>query len=308
MNSAISIVEVAPRDGLQNEATILSVADRVALIERIIDAGARRIEVVSFVHPRAVPQMAEAEAVVAALPDRPDLSYIGLCLNKRGLVRAIETRKGGKRGVDEAGCVIAATDAFSLRNQRMTMGEALAETGEMLRLAIRHGLKPQVSIAVAFGCPFEAMVPSERVVALAQALADAGAEEIALADTIGAAVPAQISDMFGQVAEAVPDVPLRVHLHNTRGTGIANAWAAIQAGVRTIDSSLGGVGGCPFAPRATGNIATEDLVYLLDRSNLTTGLDLDRLIAANEWLATALGHSLPALVARAGGFPAPRAA
>lgn len=304
MKPAITIVEVAPRDGLQNEPTMLSTTDKLALIEHAIHAGARRIEVASFVNPRAVPQMAGAEAVVAALPDRPDISYIGLCLNRHGVIRALDTRAGNKRGVDEAGCVVAATDSFGQRNQRMNMGEMLAETAQMLRLAIRHGLKPQVSIAVAFGCPFEGVVPAERVVAMAQALADAGVDEIALADTIGVAVPDQIADLFGRVAAAVPGVLLRAHLHNTRGTGIANAWAAVQAGVHTLDSSLGGIGGCPFAPRATGNIATEDLVYLLERSGFDTGLDLDRLIAANAWLETALGHSLPSMVGRAGGFPA----
>lgn len=307
MSPAITILEVAPRDGLQNEKTMLSTADKLALIEHAIAAGARRIEVASFVHPRAVPQMADAESVVADLPDRRDVSYIGLCLNLRGVVRALATREGNARGVDEAGCVAIASDSFGQRNQGMTVGEAIAENTEMLRLAARNGLTPQVSIAVAFGCPFEGNVPPERVVAIAEALADAGAREIALADTIGVAVPAQVTDLFGRLGAAIPGVTLRAHFHNTRGTGIANAWAAIQAGVHVLDSSIGGIGGCPFAPRATGNIATEDLVYMLDRSGLTSGLDLDRLIEANGWLANALGRTLPAMVGRAGGFPAAEA-
>ncbi len=302
MEQGLVVVEVGPRDGLQNEPDRLSTGDKLALILRLVEAGARRIEVASFVHPARVPQMADAEAVIASLPDRPDVSWIGLCLNKRGVLRAAETRSGGRRGVDEAGCVLVASDSFGQRNQGQTVAEGIRENREMLRIARAEGLVPQVTISAAFGCPFEGPVPASRVVELAREMADAGAEEIALADTIGVAVPAQVTDLFGRVQGAVPGIRLRAHFHDTRGTGIANAWAAWQAGVRTLDASLGGLGGCPFAPRATGNVATEDLVYLFERSGVPTGLDLGQLIATNQWFETILGRALPSRVGRAGDF------
>ena len=298
--SSLQIVEVGPRDGLQNEPDIVSTADKLALIGRMIDAGARRLEVASFVHPQRVPQMADAEAVIAGLPDRADVSYIGLTLNKRGVLRALATREGGKRGVDEIGCVIVATDTFGQKNQGQTVAEGIAEASEMIRFAKDNGLIAQVTISAAFGCPFEGDVPPQRIVDIARAVLEAGPAEIALADTIGVGVPAQVTDLYGRLAEFVPsDVRLRAHFHNTRGTGIANAWAAIQAGVQVLDSSLGGLGGCPFAPKATGNIATEELIYLAERSSIDHGMDLDGVIAANRWMAGILGRELPSLVARA---------
>ena len=298
--SSLQIVEVGPRDGLQNEPDIVSTADKLALIGRMIDAGARRLEVASFVHPQRVPQMADAEAVIAGLPDRADVSYIGLTLNKRGVLRALATREGGKRGVDEIGCVIVATDTFGQKNQGQTVAEGIAEASEMIRFAKDNGLIAQVTISAAFGCPFEGDVPPQRIVDIAKAVLEAGPAEIALADTIGVGVPAQVTDLYGRLAEFVPsDVRLRAHFHNTRGTGIANAWAAIQAGVQVLDSSLGGLGGCPFAPKATGNIATEELIYLAERSSIDHGMDLDAVIAANRWMAEILGRELPSLVARA---------
>ena len=301
---SVQIVEVGARDGLQNEREVIGTADKLGLIGRMLDAGVRRIEVASFVNPARVPQMADGEAVIAALPDRKDVSYIGLCLNKRGVLRAIASREGGRRGVDEAGCVLVASDTFGQRNQGQTIAEGIAENRAMLRLAADAGLVPQVTISAAFGCPFEGAVPAERVVALAVEMANAGAVEIALADTIGVGVPAQVSDLFGRVAATVPGIRLRAHFHDTRGTGIANAWAAYQAGARVLDASLGGLGGCPFAPKATGNIATEDLLYLLDRSGVATGVELDAAIAANDWFAGILGRALPSRVARAGGWSA----
>lgn len=299
---AIQIVEVGPRDGLQNEPEILATTDKLALIERLLAAGARRLEVASFVHPARVPQMADAESVVAALPDLADASYIGLALNKRGVMRALATREGGARGVDEVGCVLVASDTFGTRNQGQTARESLAETRAMIRFAAEHGLPASVTIAVAFGCPFEGAVPPERVLALAAEVLEEGPVEIALADTIGVAVPGEVRDLFGALREITPDaIPLRAHFHNTRGTGIANAWAAMEAGVEVLDASLGGIGGCPFAPRATGNIATEELVYLAERSGVAHGMDMAALIAANRWLAGMLGRELPSLVARAAG-------
>lgn len=299
----VQIVEVGARDGLQNEPGVVATDAKLALIERMIAAGARRIEVASFVNPARVPQMADGEAVIAALPDRKDVSYIGLCLNKRGVLRAIESRERGSRGVDEAGCVMVASDSFGQRNQGQSVAQALEENRAMLRLAADAGLVPQVTISTAFGCPFDGPTPAARVVEIAAALAAAGAVEVALADTIGVAVPAQVTDLFGRVGEALgPTVRLRAHFHNTRNTGIANAWAAHQAGVRVLDASLGGLGGCPFAPRATGNIATEDLVYLLEASGVATGIDLDAAVATNGWFASVLGRELPSMVGKAGGY------
>lgn len=298
--TSIQIVEVGPRDGLQKEPDIVSSADKLAMIGRMIDAGARRLEVASFVHPQRVPQMADAEAVIAGLPDRKDVSYIGLTLNKRGVLRALATREGGRRGVDEIGCVIVATDTFGQKNQGQTVAEGITEASDMIRFAKAEGLIAQVTISAAFGCPFEGDVPPQRIVDIAKAVLEAGPAEIALADTIGVGVPAQVTDLYGRLREFVPaDVTLRAHFHNTRGTGIANAWAAIQAGVTTLDASLGGLGGCPFAPKATGNIATEDLIFLAERSRIDHGMDLDGVIAANRWMAGILGRELPSLVARA---------
>ncbi|WP_299323828.1 hydroxymethylglutaryl-CoA lyase [Parasphingopyxis sp.] len=300
MSKKVRLVEVGPRDGLQNEPEIVSTADKIALIEKMYEAGLRRFEVASFVHPKRVPQMADAEEVIAGLPDHADASYIGLCLNKRGVLRTLATREGGKRGVDEVGCVVVASDTFGQKNQGQTIAEGIAENREMIRFAKAEGMIAQVTISAAFGCPFEGDVPQSRVVDMAKAMAEAEPAEIAIADTIGVGVPQQMTDLAGAVREAIPaSIPLRAHLHDTRNTGIANAWAAVEAGIETIDASLGGLGGCPFAPNATGNIATEDVVYLLEQSGFDTGVDLDRAIACNRWFATVMGRELPSLVARA---------
>jgi hydroxymethylglutaryl-CoA lyase len=301
----IQIVEVGARDGLQNEPDVVSSQIKLDLITRAIQAGARRLEVASFVNPARVPQMADAEAVIAGLPDDCRVSYIGLCLNKRGVLRAIESRQGGRRGIDEAGCVIVASDTFGQRNQGQTIADGLVANAEMLKLARSEGMIPQVTISAAFGCPFEGVVPVSRILDIAQRLAEASPAEIALADTIGVAVPGQVRDMFGELRCVLPpEIRLRVHLHNTRGTGIANAWAAYEAGVRIFDSSLGGLGGCPFAPKATGNVSTEELIYLFQQSGIDTGLDLQKYIHINQWFETVLMRQLPSLVARAGGFSA----
>lgn len=301
----IEIVEVGARDGLQNAPELLSTQDKLALIGDLLTAGVRRIEVASFVNPKRTPQMADADAVIAGLPDRRDVSYIGLCLNVRGVERAIASRDGGARGVDEAGCVIVASDSFGQRNQGQDIQQGVRASGEMLALARGAGLMPQVTIAAAFGCPFEGEVPEDRVVMLAEKMAEAGAREIALADTIGVAVPMQVRRLFERVHAAVgPDIRLRAHFHNTRNMAVANVWAAYEAGVRTFDSSVGGLGGCPFAPRATGNVPTEELIYLFDRSGLTTGIALDAMIVAGRKLESRLGRALPTMVGKAGGFGA----
>ncbi len=296
----IELVEVGPRDGLQNEPDIITTDVKLAMIDRMIGYGARRMEVASFVHPARVPQMADAEAVIAALPDRADCTYIGLVLNKRGVMRALATRENGARGVDQVGCVIVASNTFGQKNQGQTIAEGLAETRAMLRFARAEGLRAQVTISAAFGCPFEGEVKHDTVLAIAEELAIENPEEIALADTIGVGTPWEAGELFGKLGALLGDkIPMRAHFHNTRGTGIANAWEAYKAGVRIFDASLGGLGGCPFAPRATGNIATEDLVYMMARSGVDTGIDLDAAIAANKWFAGLLGRELPSAVARA---------
>jgi hydroxymethylglutaryl-CoA lyase len=297
---SIELVEVGPRDGLQNEPDIISTEVKLTLISRMIGYGARRLEVASFVHPQRVPQMADAEAVIAGLPDRNDCTYIGLVLNKRGVMRALSTRENGARGVDQVGCVIVASDTFGQKNQGQTIAEGLAETRDMLRFARAEGMRAQVTISAAFGCPFEGEVKHDTVLAIAEELAIESPEEIALADTIGVGTPWEAGELFGKLGQLLGGtIPMRAHFHNTRGTGIANAWEAYKAGVRVFDASLGGLGGCPFAPRATGNIATEDLIYMMARSGVNTGIDLAAAIAANKWFADVLGRELPSAVARA---------
>lgn len=296
----IELVEVGPRDGLQNEPEIISTDTKLAMITRMIGYGARRLEVASFVHPQRVPQMADAEAVIAALPDRKDCTYIGLVLNKRGVMRALATRENGARGVDQVGCVIVASDTFGQKNQGQTIAEGVAETRDMLRFAKAEGMRAQVTISAAFGCPFEGEVKHDTVLAIAEEMAIEAPDEIALADTIGVGTPWEAGELFGKLGALLGEkIPMRAHFHNTRGTGIANAWEAYKAGVRIFDASLGGLGGCPFAPRATGNIATEDLIYMMHRSGVDTGIDLDAAIAANKWFAGVLGRELPSAVARA---------
>ncbi|UYV15373.1 hydroxymethylglutaryl-CoA lyase [Porphyrobacter sp. ULC335] len=296
----IELVEVGPRDGLQNEPDIIATDVKLELINRMIGYGARRLEVASFVHPQRVPQMADAEAVIAGLPSREDCTYVGLVLNKRGVMRALATRDNGARGVDQVGCVIVASDTFGQKNQGQTIAEGIAETRAMLRFAREEGLRAQVTISAAFGCPFEGEVKHDTVLAIAEAIAEDHPEEIALADTIGVGTPWEAGELFGKLGALLADkIPMRAHFHNTRGTGVANAWEAYKAGVRIFDASLGGLGGCPFAPRATGNIATEDLIYMMGRSGVATGIDLDAAIAANKWFAGHLGRELPSAVARA---------
>jgi hydroxymethylglutaryl-CoA lyase len=303
----VTILEVSPRDGLQNEKVAFSTDQKLELVGRAIAAGARRIEVASFVHPGKVPQMADAEAVVAALPDRKDVQYIGLILNKRGYLRALATREGNRRGVDQVGFVAIATDTFGARNQGQTSDESVREGLDILKLARRDGISAQAMIAVSFGCPFEGEVDADRVIDIAKRLAEGEPAEIGLADTIGVGIPPQVTDLLGRLREAVPHIPARVHFHDTRHTGVANAWAAWQAGAEIIDASMAGLGGCPFAPNATGNVATEDVVYMLERAGIRTGLDLDTLVDGAAWLEGILGRRAPSAVSHAGGFPVPAA-
>jgi hydroxymethylglutaryl-CoA lyase len=297
---AITFVEVGPRDGLQNEKTLISTADKLELIRRSIAAGARRIEVTSFVNPKRVPQMADAEEVCAGLPDADGVSYIGLVLNAKGAERAIATGR-----LHELGAVCVSTDGFSIANQGQTSDESVVAAKAIVAMAKSAGLKGQVTIGAAFGCPFEGEVSEDRVVAMAAALAEAEPTEVALADTIGVADPAHVSRLVRRVVAAVAPLPVRVHFHNTRGTGIANVWAAVEAGASTVDAALGGLGGCPFAPGAAGNVASEDVVYMLHRAGVQTGMDLSQLIDANHWLASVMDRKLPAMVAQAPAFPKP---
>ena len=297
MINNIEIVEVGARDGLQNEAVLFSTAQKLELIRLAIDAGVRRIEAASFVNPKLVPQMADAEAVSEGLVRRDDVIYIGLVLNKRGALRAIEA------GLNELGAVCAASDGFALRNQGQTSDESLKMCCEVVRLAREAGRRAQITISTAFGCPFDGEVDPQRVIDMAKIAAAAGPIEVAIADTIGVASPSEVANLVTSVRASIAPLPVRVHFHNTRNTGLANVWAAVTAGAKTVDASLGGLGGCPFAPRATGNVPTEDVVYLLERSGISTGLDLDRLIEASAWLSGNMGRELPGMVSRAGNFP-----
>jgi hydroxymethylglutaryl-CoA lyase len=294
----VTIVEVSPRDGLQNEAVVLSTDDKLALIGRLVAAGARRVEAVSFAHPRMVPAMADAEAVMKRVPRGDGVAYAGLVLNRRGLERALAA------GVDEVNMVVCVSDTFNRRNQNATTEQSMRDAADVLGRAREAGLFTTLTLATSFGCPFEGEVDPGRVVELAARGAAAGAQELCLADTIGVGVPSQVRDLAGRVRDAAgAEPPLRFHFHNTRNTGFANAVAAVEEGVRVLDASAGGIGGCPFAPRATGNIATDDLVYLLHRMGMTTGYDLEALLPTAAFLADRLGHEVPALLPRAGSFP-----
>ena len=295
---SVEMVEVGPRDGLQNEPHLIATADKLALIQRAIDAGARRVEVASFVNPHKVPQMADADEVCAGLPMRDDVTYIGLVMNLRGAERAIATGR-----IHQLGAVSVSTDQFAMANQGQSSDGSVAAASDIIRLANRSGLTAQVTIGASFGCPFEGEVDPDRVVAMAKKLVEAGPVEIALADTIGVADPLHVERLVARVKAAVAPLPVRVHFHNTRGTGLANVWAAIGAGASVIDASLGGLGGCPFAKGAAGNVATEDVAYMLARAGIGTGLDLDRLIDAGRWLGEIMEKPMQSMVSRAGVFP-----
>jgi hydroxymethylglutaryl-CoA lyase len=298
----ITIVEVGPRDGLQNEATVLEPIVRAELTRRLEAAGARRIEAVSFVHPKYVPQMAGAEEVMAALPPEGGRSRIGLVLNARGYDRALTT------AVDEVNVSIAATDGFGLKNQGLDRAGQMAMVEEIVNRrsnAAPGGQAPSLSVTIScvWGCPFDGEVGVDQVADLVGKLGALGVEEIALADTIGVGDPWSVRRKVEAAKKAAPDAALRLHFHDTRNTGLANAVAGIEAGIDVLDASVGGIGGCPFAPGATGNVATEDLVYMLERAGFDTGYDLDRLIEAARWIGEKIGRPAPSALSRAGGWP-----
>lgn len=297
-STSIEFVEVGPRDGLQNERTVVSTTDKLELIARSIAAGARRIEVTSFVNPTRVPQMADAEAVCAALPERAGVTFIGLVMNARGADRAIATGR-----IDQLGAVAVATDKFAIANQGQTSDESVDAAKAIISKARDAGLTAQATIGASFGCPFEGEVDEARVVEMARRLAEAGPVEVALADTIGVADPGHVSRLVAAVRAAIDPLPVRVHFHNTRGTGLANVWAAVTAGATVVDAALGGLGGCPFAPGAAGNVSSEDVVYMLERAHISTGMDLDQLIESSAWLTGIIGRKLPGMVAQAPRFP-----
>jgi len=299
----ITIVEVGPRDGLQNEKAVLEPAVRAELVRRLEAAGARRIEAVSFVHPKYVPQMAGAEEVMAALPHETGRSRIGLVLNGKGYDRALGTT------VDEVNVALSATDGFGLKNQGMGVDQQVSMLSDIMtgraNSAGGPGAGPSLSatLSCVWGCPFDGEVSADQVADLVGRIAELGVEEIALADTIGAGDPWAVTRKVEAARKAAPAAVLRLHFHDTRNTGLANAYAGVEAGVDVLDASVGGIGGCPFAPGATGNIATEDLVYMLERAGYSTGYDLDALIGTARWIGEKIGRPAPSALSRAGGWP-----
>lgn len=290
----IAICDVGPRDGLQNDPVVLDPDVRAELVNRLAAAGLPRIEAASFVNPARVPQMAGAEEVVAGIDRRPGVVYSGLVLNEKGYDRFAGT------DLDEAHFAFAATETFNARNANATVEESLAAAERIVARAHADGRRATVTIGVSFGCPFEGSVDPGRILDLAARLAESRPDELVFADTVGVGTPRQVRQL---VEGALPlGVPIAVHLHNTRNTGFANAYAAVEAGARALDSSVGGTGGCPFAPRATGNISTEDLVYMLHGEGIETGIDLEELITVAEWLEGLLGRELEGQVYRAGTF------
>lgn len=297
MTNTVEFVEVSARDGLQNEAELLSTEQKLELVARSVAAGLKRLEVASFVNPKKVPQMADAAEVMAGLPQNDGVTYIALALNRRGFERAAEA------GAKEVNFVLAASDTFAMRNSGATSLDLVNALAEVTSLARDAHIRVSATIAVSFGCPFEGEVPAERVNDIVRRAGDTGVFEIALADTIGVGVPSQVRDLFGKAQISAPKTQLRAHFHNTRNTGVVNALAAYETGVRVIDGSLAGVGGCPFAPGAAGNVATEDLVYLFERMGVATEVNLDGAIDTAKFIASALKKTTPGMVSKAGGFP-----
>ena len=294
--SSVEIVEVGPRDGLQDEPVLVPTERKLAYIAAAVRAGVRRIEVASFAHPTRVPQMADAEAVIRGLDHANGVSYIGLVMNARGMDRAIAS------GIGEVNTVVIVTDSFSQENQGMSSRDAVAMAADVARRARQSGIRVGVTLSAAFGCPYEGVVDPDHVVNVATDVVAAGVDELSLADTIGSAVPNQTEDLTAAV-RAATDLPVRVHLHNSRNTGLANAVAALSGGATALDSSLGGIGGCPFAPGATGNVPTEDLAHMLARMGVDTGLDVAALLDAVPLVEEITGHPAVGMLSRAGLFP-----
>ncbi|PWA13123.1 hydroxymethylglutaryl-CoA lyase [Pueribacillus theae] len=290
----IQICEVGPRDGIQNEKKILTTEQKVELISKLIDAGIKKFEAVSFVNPKVVPQMADAEEVMKLVPKVNGVTYAGLVLSRSGLERALET------SVDALHVVTATSDEFNLKNSRRTVNQAVEELTKVAEEGVAAGKKVAAVLATAFGCPFEGNVPVERVIKAAEAFLQAGATELTLADTTGMANPAQVADVVKTFKNHFGDLDLGLHFHNTRGLGLANALAGYQAGVTRFDSSIAGLGGCPFAPKAVGNVCTEDMVHMFEQMGLETGTDLDKLIETALWMEEQMGRTLDGMMMKAG--------
>lgn len=297
MTQHIEIIEVGPRDGLQNEDAVLTTDQKVQLIDHLVASGVRRMEAVSFAHPRYVPQMADAEAVMGRVERVDGVSYIGLVMNERGWQRAEVS------GVDEVNVPVFASDTFNQKNQGVDTFDSIGTLESIVAQASDRGIPVTATISAAWGCPFEGEVPVARLVEVASRIADIGVSEIALGDTIGVADPWSVQQRLGAVADVIGDIKLRVHFHDTRNTGLANVYAAIEHGVRAIDSSVGGIGGCPYAPAATGNIATDDLVYMLNRGGFSHGISLASLMGVSSELEAVLEKTVPAMLPKAGDFP-----
>ena len=295
MSNSLEIIDVTPRDGLQNEPVIFSIGEKLELISRSIEAGISRIEAASFVNPKKVPQMANPEQLLDKLSIKKKAKYSGLVLNERGYKRAVDSK------CDEITFVIVASDEFSLRNQGMTTAQSIEYISKLLKNR-EPGIKVCISIAAAFGCPFEGVVRPSQVIEIAEKCLDLSPDEISLADTIGVAIPKDVKEKVEPLISLYSNTPVRLHLHNTRNTAISNAWTAFELGVKRFDASFGGIGGCPFAPNATGNVAIEDLVYLFERSGFDTGVDLDASIKVAEWLSGQVKHPLPSALLAAGDF------
>lgn len=296
MTRRIDIVEVGPRDGLQNDPGDLTTDQKLEFIARLEAAGVQRMEAGAFVSPRAVPKMADSGDVFRRLPESR-ARYIALALNEKGVRRAIDAK------ADEVNFVLVASDGFGLRNQGMTPQQSADALAACAPLVHEAGVPLSATISVAFGDPYSGEVDVDVVANLAAQAQRAGVAEVGLGDTIGVATPWQVRDLIDRVRMEAPDVYLRLHFHDTRGAALANVFAAVEAGVDVIDASCGGIGGCPFAPAATGNVATEDVVYMLERAGFETGLDLGKLIETAKWLEGALGHSVSSSLSKAGGFP-----
>jgi hydroxymethylglutaryl-CoA lyase len=294
----LELVEVSPRDGLQNEPDIVSTENKLALIGHITRAGFRRLEAGSFVNPKKVPQMADGNAVFAGVPKRDDVTYIALALNLRGVERALAA------GAKEVNYVFCASDGFSIRNNGGTVEETFGVWPDVVATAKAGGARISATVSTAFGCPFDGEVAVSRVVQVAERCVAQDIFELALADTIGVGAPSDVHERFRAVKAAIPaHIQLRAHFHNTRNTALANAVAAVEEGVRVLDGSLGGIGGCPFAPGAAGNVPTEDLLYMFNRMGFDTGVDLDAAIEAAQFIGGVLGRKTPGMVSRAPKWP-----
>ncbi|WP_400163078.1 hydroxymethylglutaryl-CoA lyase [Brevibacillus sp. TJ4] len=291
----IEVCEVGPRDGLQNEATLLSAQTKADMIARLIDSGIRYIEAVSFVNPRVVPQMADAEVVLSLLPKRKDVRYAGLVLSRSGLERALQT------DVDVLHVVTTTSDTFNQRNVKRTVEQAVAELTPVIQEGRQSGKDVVGVLGTAFGCPFEGDVPLATVTRVAERFLQAGCTALTLADTTGMANPLQVQQIVGAFSTAFgSSLSLGLHFHNTRGLGLANVLAGYQAGVRRFDASLGGLGGCPFAPKAVGNVCTEDMVNMFCGMNLDTGTNLPKLLETAAWMERIIGRPLDGMMLKAG--------